>query len=83
MGNTTIDLQVQKQFSRKYTHNLKILYSDQRCSITLIYKSLLVKRKINNKNRYPQEAFNNIVLYIWEISMFVHFKLLQFTYIQP
>ena len=47
-------------------------------SIPFIYKLLLVKKKINNKNLSLQETFNNIVL----LYMLVNFKLLQFRYIQ-
>lgn len=70
--------QVQEQSSRNYTYNLKIFYYTQRFSIPFIYKLLLVKKKINNKNLSLQETFNNIVL----LYMLVNFKLLQFRYIQ-
>ena len=70
--------QVQEQSSRNYTYNLKIFYYAQRFSIPFIYKLLLVKKKINNKNLSLQETFNNIVL----LYMLVNFKLLQFRYIQ-
>ena len=69
---------MQEQSSRKYTYNLKIFYYTQRFSIPFIYKLLLVKKKINNKNLSLQETFNNIVL----LYMLVNFKLLQFRYIQ-
>lgn len=69
---------MQEQSSRNYTYNLKIFYYTQRFSIPFIYKLLLVKKKINNKNLSLQETFNNIVL----LYMLVNFKLLQFRYIQ-
>ena len=69
---------MQEQSSRNYTYNLKVFYYAQRFSIPFIYKLLLVKKKINNKNLSLQETFNNIVL----LYMLVNFKLLQFRYIQ-